>query len=199
MRAAEAVVRGFADEGAEDARAVGVDIGSLLQLTVNESPIAEVIQSAEIRRAQIRAELDPDAAGIGARRAALVQELAGAEERLSLPQRQYQEQLRRLAAWEAEHARLVGRPETPSTVVGITAQIEDLDGVPARLAELNERRGTKVAEIVEAKARLKQQYEDLHKPVSDFLESSQVAASEAFKLRFPHRLSSRGLLTRSWR
>ncbi len=184
VRAIEAYLRGLADEGAEDARLVGIDLSTVVRIQVDTAQIDEVVRAAAARRLAIREDLDPSQPGVAQARAQVLDQIGAAQERLTLPQRRYEEYRTALARWELDRATLIGQPDVPASISGLRAQIEALERLPGSLASLVDRRRTKALEIYAAKERLKQQYEALHRPVSEFLESSGVAAREALKLKF---------------
>jgi ABC-type lipoprotein export system ATPase subunit len=192
VRAVEAAIRGFKDEGADDARVAGIDIDAVVEIRIDLAAIEETVRRSDARRNELRIDLDVNAEGATKRQAQTRDRLARLEERLSLPQRQHQEYLNALSTWQRDRALLIGDVETANTVLGLQAQIEALDGLPAAIAELSGRRRAKASEIYAAKSRLRGQFEELHSPVSTFLEASEVAASEAFKLRFSAQVAEYG-------
>ncbi len=184
IRAVEASVRAFVDEGKDDARLLGIEIESTVRLVVDWSPVQVILQETDARRAAIGVELDPAADGTAGQRTRVVEQLAAAEERLTLPEQRYQEFLDARAAWNAERALLVGTPQSPESIEGVAAQIVALESLPDELARTTALRRDKVLDIYAAKQRLKGEYERLHRPVGEFLEDSPLVAAESLKLRF---------------
>lgn len=196
IKATESTVLGLLQDAAEDATLVGIVIADVVQLTVDTSPIDEVLTQTNARRTAIRAAIDPDQDGDAGRRAVATAQMAELEERLSLPQRQRQEYLNALARWETDRAAIVGDAATANSIEGLVAQMAALEELPGVIAALVERRRTKVGEVYEAKSRLKDQFEVLHGPVSDFLATNPLVGTDALKLRFSANVSESGFTDR---
>ncbi len=110
--------------------------------------------------------------------------MAELEEQLSLPQQRRQEFLNAMARWEADRAAIVGDPTSANSIGGLVAQLASIEEVPEALASTLERRRAKVREVYEEKSKLKNYYETLHGPVSQFLESNPLVGTDALKLQF---------------
>jgi predicted ATPase len=184
VRATQAAVDGLMGDAATDAQAIGIEISDVIGFTVDTSMIDVVLAQAADRRSQIRAELDAGHDGAAGRRAAAAAEMAVLEEQLSLPQLRRQEYLNALARWETDRATMVGDSDHPNSLEGLAAQVAALEELPALVASVLARRRIKVREIYEAKLRLKNHYQTLHGPVSEFLASNPLVGTDALKLEF---------------
>ena len=156
----------------------------MIQLIVNSAAIDDILLRTAERRAQIWAEFDADQEGAARRRAISVAQMAELEEQLSLPQQRRQEFLNAMARWEADRAAIVGDPTSANSIGGLVAQLASIEEVPEALASTLERRRAKVREVYEEKSKLKNYYETLHGPVSQFLESNPLVGTDALKLQF---------------
>ena len=184
IRAVEASVATFFEDALPDAQAIGIDLTSVIELTVDRTTIDAVIDRTAERRASIHDHLDATKDGLASRRLAVVAQMTEREEQLTLPQRQRQEYLNALSRWETDRTAMVGDATVPNSLTGLAAQLESLSAIPTALATTLERRRAKVREIYDAKARLKGHYEALHGPVSEFLASNPLVGTEALKLQF---------------
>jgi ABC-type lipoprotein export system ATPase subunit len=193
---AAATVRGVLDEGAADARLAGIDLATLVELRVNLAPLESILREIEGRRAALAADLDQTGTGLAGRIRTQQQRQAELEKLLSEPLRRYQEYERNLATWGAARSAIVGSESDPTSIDGIKAELTALDGLPAELDQWRAKRRAATLAIHGAKRRLRDQYAELHHPVSEFLVSSSVAASDAFRLQFEAQVVEAGFADR---
>jgi ABC-type lipoprotein export system ATPase subunit/phage shock protein A len=185
VRTASAAVSKSVSDAEEDFATLGINATDVIDLKVDETPIQSVIDSVEDRRGAIRREMDPASEGsLKQRLDAATSEFERLQERLSTPERQYQEAVTSLQEWDEQRRTIVGDPGTPNTVAYFESLLKDLENVPTELTDLKRRRRRVMLELFAEKEELRENYARYHSPVSDFLTSSPVANAEGFRLAF---------------
>ena len=194
VRVLSGAYQSFVEQSSEDARAARVELASIVAVEINDSPLREVTVEIGASRDAIRLDLDPEGTGLARQRANEADELRSVEEQLNLPQRDYHAYLDAVEVWESARQALLGSEDESETVEGIAAQIRNLGQLPQQLDVLMARRRERVSQIVQAKTRLRRQYEELHRPVSEFLSSEPLVSHATSDFRFEAAVGETGFL-----
>lgn len=166
----------FVQESEGDAAELGVDARELVSLVPQRELVVKAQKSAIRERDAARASLDKDVEGsLAHRRAAASTHADFARAQLDAPNRQYQEYLHRLAAWERRRVEIEGDPDQPETLRGVEARLAALVDVPSELKTQRRNRMAIVRRIYAAKEQLLVDYRVLHAPVQDFIQNHPVA------------------------
>ena len=166
----------FVQESAADAAELGLDAADLVAVTMKNDLVAEARNSALNARDAARAALDEDVEGsLAHRRAAASARADTARGQLDAPNRQYQEYLHRLAAWERRRVEIEGDEQQAETLLGVESRLAALDGLPTELEAQRQVRMELVSRIYAVKEQLLADYRELHAPVQDFIQNHPVA------------------------
>jgi AAA15 family ATPase/GTPase len=132
-------------------------------------------------------------------RAALEEENKGLQDyidtltqQLDAPNVHYQNYLQQLEAWSQEHSKIVGDENQTGSINYIQRQINDLDGLPARLSASRKEREQRVRDIYQELQKLVSTYKSLYSPVQKFIEEHVLAAGK-FSFEFEASIVYSGL------
>lgn len=178
-------VEGSLEEARSDIEALGLHIEELLSIKVDPKPIERIIKLIDGERASCASQLNPKVAGsLEQRRSEALLEVKQLQDKLSAPQRSYQEYLQKLREWEEARTTLIGSPELVGSVANLEKQLAELASLPLVLGEQNRKREKKTLEIFREKQKLKGYYETYYGAVKDFLGNHPLAYSDHFKVTF---------------
>lgn len=190
----EVDVRTAKDGMLVDANALGVDLDTIVTFAVNREPITAIrdkcVQDAAQHSKDLDGASDEEAEqkgvlGARARLAEAKKKVEKLQNKLDEPNRQYQKYLKALKEWQDEKARLEGTAEFPESIKGLTATIESLKSLPAKIRSKQEAMLAKAREIYEVKEELASLYRTLYEPVQSFMATNDLAKGKLqFRVEF---------------
>lgn len=163
---------------------LGVAPEALIQLNVDRTPLDAKRAALAAEAATAKHRLDASATGTpAAAKHALVARIAELQANLGGPAKEYQEYITALAAWQAARGAIIGSLDVQGTLTSLTAELSELDQLPARLDALRESRRAKAREIFHEIDRLADTYRAVYQPVQDFSRQHPLI-NERFGLNF---------------
>lgn len=169
----------FQHDTAEDLLTLKIDLPKIAELTINEAPLEEIDTSIPAERMGL---ISKSEAGAVEKQKLLVDQEAF-KGKLNEPQLLYQQGLKAIEIWQKKLLELNGTAESPDSLEGIAARLQQLDQLPVALQKRKTRR-LKLAEeifgILEAQRKAR---EALFAPVQDVIKSNTLIREE-YKLQF---------------
>lgn len=179
LRTLERQYKQFQDDTAKDLQALGVTLGELATLNVNQL-VLDVV-AAKLPQEQValllKASQNEDA------KQALQNEQVALTTKLNAPQLLYQQSLKAIESWEEKLRELTGTPEVPETLKGIENRIAQLDELPLLLQNKQAQRKSLSGNIFDTLNAQRKAREDLFKPVQDLIQNNKLIREE-YKLKF---------------
>lgn len=171
--------RSFEHEYAAALESIGLKTADVVILNLKQDVATKMRVAYETTATEVKAALS----AVDAERASLATELATAKAQLDEPTRQYEAYLSAREEWEARRLDIVGAVAVPDSLEYIKAQIAELPELPAKLAEMGERRRKLTRNIFERIAALAGVYREMYAAVQDFIDTHSVARDK-FQLKF---------------
>jgi ABC-type lipoprotein export system ATPase subunit len=178
----------------DDAKELGVDAGSLVEVTVNTADLQKLLKDTEELITNTNQILGTDAS------AGLLKEQRDAETRLEsfqaqldAPTRFYQAYLRELGLWQGKQDALTGTESNlaPDSLKGLQAELQSMAELPAKLAAVATEQRRVALEIQAEKNAQAEVYRQLYKPVQTFIDSHSIA-KDKLRLEFRAELLCQG-------
>jgi len=132
--------------------------------------LAEAKAAAEAAR-NSKAALEEESKGLQDDVDALTQQL-------DAPNVHYQNYLQQLEAWSQQRSKIVGDENQAGSINYIERQINDLEGLPAKLAESRKQREQRGRDIYQELQKLVSTYKSLYSPVQKFIEEHALSAGK---------------------
>jgi len=169
---------------AADLQLLGLPIQQVVTVETTNTPldeIASVIPAEQVSLTEGDAARTKD-------RTTIEGEIAANTAKLNAPQQKYQKDLQTMEQWRAQRNVLVGAPDQPETLEGINARIAQLNGLPNTLNEKEASRLLLTREIFDVLAEQRGARETLFAPVQDLIVRNTLIREE-YKLQFQASLS----------
>lgn len=162
-----------------DVNLLGLTVSDLAEMKLNVRPLdvctAEIQQKSEEVRQSVKKDADE--------KAALLTRQMEINAKLNAPQLLYQQRLRQHEDWTIKLGELNGSPDVPETLLGIKTRIEQIDGLPGKLAELKDRRLKLCGNIFDVLDTQRNAREKLFEPVQNLIQTNNLIRDE-YKLQF---------------
>ena len=157
----------------------------LVALTVNKEPVQNIIKKCveSIRDLNFLFTNGHEGSLVD-KQDTLKNDIATLGERLSAPQKEFEEYKTILKAWEDARKDIIGNIEQIGSVAQLKHAIERLPTIKEEVRSLRLRRLEKVKEIYQEKIALRDDYGKYYSAVQNFLASHELAKSQQFKLTF---------------
>ena len=180
---------------AADLRELGLSANQIVSLEVNTSPIDAITKEVERERVAIRKQLDSsEKDSLSHRQLVITREIEELKNRLTAPQREYQNYLQKLKEWEAAKEKIVGSPQVVGTIAYLENLLKELVELPKALEQLSQRRDKKALEIYREKQRLRKYYENYYGSVQQFLKRHPLTVGERLQVTFDVAIVQTGFL-----
>ena len=174
LRNFEALYEKFITEATPDCIELNLSARALVNVEIDKDTptkiIAEAKAAAEVGR-KSKAALEEESKGVQDDIDALTQQL-------DAPNVHYQNYLQQLEAWSQQRSKIVGDEYQAGSINYIQRQINDLDGLPATLAQSRKQREQRVRDIYQELQKLVSTYKSLYSPVQKFIEEHALAAGK---------------------
>lgn len=181
----------FLEETASDFETAGMDVGAIVSLSINRTPITAAAGGVAGRLAGLSLLIDGsrDAKGLVARCAEARDTITSLRSQLDAPQERYQQYLAELGRWETRRNEIIGATTEPETLEFIKGRIDNAERMlPAKLLELRNQRIQRLREIHLQLTKIRDVYEELYRPVQAMAATSEFT-QESIQLHFDAFLS----------
>ncbi len=147
--------------------------GELIDLKINITKIRELNKVVQDSITNIDATLaNQDPSGLNKRREVAETTIAEVKNKLDEKQRLFVSYKEQVAKWERAKEELIGNTEKAQSIKWFKAEIESLDTLPAKLADLKASRVELAKQVHEQIARMVEEYRRLYEPVQEFVQSA---------------------------
>ncbi len=175
-----------------DAAAIGLDAASLVSVTLNRAPVERVRDDALMKQNAAQSKLDdPLPNGLREKKKQLDEQIKTSQDQLNRPNQEFQAYLERKAAWQASLDKLAGTADEPQSLRGLEADVAALDGIPAKLADIDAHLERIAADIQALRIREAAVYTELYEPVQRFVADHPLAKAQ-LKIEFKVELIQEG-------
>lgn len=166
---------------------------TLVSLTVNKEPVQSIIKGCvdSIRELNLLFTRDHEG-NLVDKQDALKSEITALGEKLSAPQKEFEEYKTLLKTWEDARKNIIGNVEQIGSIAQLKQAIERLPTLKEEVRSLRLRRIEKVKEIYQEKISLRDDYGRYYSAVQNFLASHELAKSQQFKLTFNVAVAEQG-------
>ena len=175
----------FIAEISNDLTNLGIVSTDLVNLSIELTPLNNIVTSTELQQQDLKAKLLSDTA----KKTLLQATQTGLNTKLAEPQLVYQQALLAFQMWEHKLAELVGTPDAPDTLEGLSTRLGQLDALPQGLKKHREHRQQLTADIFEILNEQRKSRADLFRPVQNLIQSNSLIREE-YKLQFQATLVS---------
>lgn len=175
----------FSSEFSSDAQLLGLDVGNLVKLAIDEKVISD-LESACANRDN---ELKESQLSIDTNKQSLTEKKTPLNAQLNAPQQAFQQYKEQLKTWEEKKTALLGSKDEPDTFEGVKHRKSQLDQLPSQRQDLLEKRLELTRQIFIALDEQKENREALFGPVQSLIQSNALIRDE-YKLQFRAELSS---------
>lgn len=164
---------------------LGIDANEVVAISLNKSKISTLATTIIDQIRVVSPKIDPtNPEGIPKQIEKIDEQIRSATEQLSLPNREYQEYLQLLKAWENKETEIIGNTETPDTIRNYEAWIEYVTNtLPGIYQQLKEDRNKLAAQIYEHKSELISIYREAYSPIMQLV-TNHRALMEEYNLNF---------------
>ncbi|MGV7094511.1 TrlF family AAA-like ATPase [Desulfovibrio sp. QI0434] len=170
-----------------------LNIDDIITLKIDDTPIKQ-LTTIEIKNEQyLKDSTDINIVGSTAHQLLLkTEELKNLINKLSEPDRIYQNYINDRLEWKNQIKSIVGDKKTPETLRFIHCKIKNLATTPDKLKDLFEQRKKISEEIFSKKASLRDKYARYYSAVESFIKKHQLAQQQQFKLEFTVSIADQG-------
>jgi hypothetical protein len=188
LRNFEAQYEKFVADATPDGIELGLSARALVKVEIDKETLTKILTEAKAA-----AETARQSKGVlEAEDKGLQEEIDTLAQQLDAPNLHYQNYLQQVEAWNEQRSRILGDQNQTGSINYIQRQLQDLDGVPARLVTLRSEREQRVTEIYRELQNLVSTYKSLYSPVQRFIEDHALAAGK-FKFEFEASIAYAGL------
>ena len=188
LRNFEAQYEKFIGEATPDCIELKLSPRALVKVEIDKDTptkiVAEAKAAAEAGRT-LKVALEEESKG-------LQDDIDALTQQLDAPNVHYQNYLQQLETWGQERSKIVGDENQTGSINYIQRQIDDLEGLPARLAESKKRREQTVRDTYQELQKLVSTYKSLYSPVQKFIEEHALSAGK-FSFEFEASIVYSGL------
>ena len=179
LRVFERAHRQFGDDTGKDLALIGLKPEDLVTIAIKSQTLEDFANLIPGEQAK----LSGDSGALLEQKTKLLTEQSSLNAKLNALQLEYQQQLKALESWNAKHAELTGTSDAPDAQLGLQARIDQLNELPARLAEHHVLRRKLTGEIFGVLEAQRKAREFLFKPVQDLIQGNRLIRDE-YKLQF---------------
>jgi ABC-type lipoprotein export system ATPase subunit len=157
----------------------------LVNLQVDKAPVQEIIASSQENVRKLSLRLNSGAEdNLVDQQQGLKGEISALSEKLSAPQKEFEEYRTALKIWDDARKEIIGTAEQVGSIAQLKNAIERLPSIKDELRGAKLRRVEKVKEIYQEKIALRDDYGKYYSAVQGFLANHPLAKSQQFKLTF---------------
>jgi ABC-type lipoprotein export system ATPase subunit len=188
LRNFEAQYDKFVADATADCIELSLSARALVKVEIDKTSLTKILDEARTAAEASRkskTELEEENKG-------LQEDIDQLTQQLDAPNVHYQNYLQQLELWKQERSRIIGEENQTGSINYLSRQIQDLDGIPAKLASSIKEREQKVREIYRELQKLVSTYKSLYNPVQKFIEEHSLAAGK-FSFQFEASITYSGL------
>jgi hypothetical protein len=188
LRNFEAQYDKFVMEATADCNELNLSARALVKVQIDKDTPTKILAEAKAvieAERKSKAALEEESKGLQVAIDALTQEL-------DAPNVHYQNYLQQLVTWSQERSKIIGDENQAGSINYIQRQINDLDGLPAKLDGSRKQREELVRDIYRELQKLVSTYKSLYNPVQKFIEEHVIAAGK-FSFEFEASIVYSGL------
>ena len=183
----------FKADSQDDFSLLSIDIDSVVQLTINETVITDLIDLESKNKQTVTNDLDPTKeCSLAHKLTKSMDSIKELEKKLSEPELRYREYLEDLKVWKQERDAIIGDELSTQTITYLRAQLNESNAAPKKIAELKARRQQVFSDILSEKNKLKSKYSEYYKPVQNFIDSHKLTKSQNINLQFKVEVTEKG-------
>lgn len=172
---------------------LGLQWNDLVKTTINKGPVDAITGQAAAEIVTLNAQLDSgNANSLLGKQGALQQAIAALSQKLSAPQRLYEEYKAALKRWDEARSALIGTSDQVGSLSQLEAALSGLPSVKERAHILRQDQMNKTNEIYREKEKLRDDYGRYYGAVQAFLAEHPLAKTQQFKLTFNVAISEQG-------
>jgi ABC-type lipoprotein export system ATPase subunit/uncharacterized coiled-coil DUF342 family protein len=182
-------------QNAENFRALGLDIDAVIDVTINNDPLAAKKTELIEKKAKVDESLSAENANsLVNKKKGIHDKIEELKGKLDAPNKRYQEYLRRLKEWEKRKAEIEGAENQADTVKYYEAQLKYIQEIlPTAIKVERGNRAEISRKIHGCIAANRNTYAALFAPVQQLIEDT-VIIKEGFKLSFDSMIIQRGFV-----
>lgn len=172
-------------ECAADLGKLSLDMGAIVTLTVDKSPLTQKRDSLVTEKSTVDVALSStEERALLGQKAACEGRIKALQDKLDAPNKRYQAYQEALKAWQAQKNTLIGGADLANTLKYYEAQLKYIkEELPKEIAAIKERRREAARRAHASIAAIKDIYVELFAPVQRLIEDS-IIIKEGFKLTF---------------
>lgn len=183
----------FRADSKEDFNLLNIDIDNVVQLTLNDTVIEDLIQLESKNKQTLTNDLDPTKDdSIAQKLSKTIAKIKKLEEQLSEPELRYREYQEEFALWRKERDSIIGDKHATQTIKHLTAQLKESKSAPEKIAKLKIKRQQVFGEILSEKDKLKSKYSEYYKPVQSFIDGHELTKAQNINLQFKVEVTEKG-------
>lgn len=185
----------FLGQSAEDAQQLGVELGKIVTLTVDSSPLDLAVAAVTKEKDVVDEALDPaNEKSLQSQKKVIEDKAAQLRTKLDEPNKLYESYLARLKEWSKRREELVGDTKTEGSLLYAEHVLSLLKEFPVELSDKIEQRQQAIRRIYSRIKDLADAYSELHEPVQEFIESHEIVKNR-FNLNFNVSIENEGFST----
>jgi len=173
----------FQDETASDFETIGLNVSQVASIAYSEDALDQLGDTIRQEQNSLVVIVEKDTQT----RIKLTDKQTALKSKLNEPQQLYQQSLKARETWQQKRQELLGAPDEPETLKGVTARIAQLNELPNMLDSKHAQRITLSSEIFDILNAQRKAREDLFKPVQDIIKNNSIIRDE-YKLQFQAKL-----------
>lgn len=180
----EEQVENLSSDIAEYTGLLELNFADLVKFSINGNIINEKKKSLELSNEEIDKELDIDSETSITNKLKVIQDkISDLRAQLDEPNKQYQNYIEKNEIWQKRLIELQGDENIPNTQRSLESQLKSLSDLPAQLKEARKKQTDCASKIFREKLDQLKAYEELYKPLQDFIDNHQLA-KEKYNLKF---------------
>lgn len=172
-------IQQFKSEVKEDVDLIGLDLQGFLTVQINEQQISEIENSISGKKDSLIVMDEKSTA----EKQKLIDEQKSLNALLNGPQQAYQKYLEDIKLWNDKYKQLKGSKDLPDTYIGLKNRCEQLDLLPEKRKELQQRRTEVASNIFDILTEQRENRELLFQPVQELIQNNSLIR-EGYKLQF---------------
>jgi len=169
----------FKEDTESDLDVLDIKITEIVNVTIDNHQLDQLWDAIPIEQEQLKTAIDKGEQD----KIELKNVQLSLNKKLDGPQLLYQQNLKEIETWENKLNELTGEADAPETLMGINARIAQLNELPKRLAEFQEKRMKLSDDIFNILDSQRQAREELFKPVQDLIKGNNLIREE-YRLQF---------------
>jgi predicted ATPase/predicted nuclease with TOPRIM domain len=177
----------FVEQTEPEFSQAGLELGDIVTLTINRSPVEASLAATHDRLAEIAALISgsDQQKGLESQADDTTKRISRLQNDLGARQREYQAYLSEYQRWQTRCTEIEGTPDRPDTIQFLKARISAAEEtLPAVLNGLTDQRRQLVRDIHSELLKIRSVYQDLYKPMQQMVATTAKFTKEPLHLDF---------------